>query len=273
MPAIDLARLKTQSAKLVDKFHNHYEFIEELINILQYYTNRTMRNSHIVKRLSIPTHHTPTPVLKQIERDLVPLADRFPSKALTLATELWKIGSLETRLLSANLIGMIAPIDAIPLLARLPDWLAQTTDKLVFQTLLVGSFSRIRRENPDAFFLILEEWLKSTRPNMQRWGMQALIPLISDSGFQNLPAVFRILQPAILSANLSTQSELQTCLKAIEQVSPKETILYLRELIFSNPSIKIIKIFNRMLPAFPPTFRTELGDILNQCRAHEDESN
>jgi hypothetical protein len=262
MPAIDLARLKTQSARLADNFSDHHAFLHEFNDILEYYTNRTMRGSQIAKRLNLPTYHTPAPVLRKIEYDLAPLAEEFPGKGIILASELWKSGTLESRLLAARLAGMIPPAEAIPLLARLPDWLAQTTDKLVLQAILTDAFSRIRSENPAAFFMILEEWLKSSRPLMQRWSMQALIPLLNDPAFENLPAVLRILRPAILAANSTTQLELQTCFITFERISLTETVFYLRELFSSEDTSKLTRIFQRMLPAFSPEFRSALHDII-----------
>jgi hypothetical protein len=264
MPAIDLARLKTQAARLAENFSNHPLFLRELHEMLDLYTNRTMRVSQVVKRLSLPTYHTPLPVLRQIERELAPLADRFPVKGVLLANELWKDGSLESRLLAARLTGMLPPSDAMPILGRLPEWLAQSTDKQVRQALLTDTFTRVRRENPDAFFLLLEEWLKSPRTAWQIWGMQALIPLLVDPGFQNLPAVFRILRPTIQAAGPTTQLELQACLAALERVSLTETTVYLRELLTNNPPSMLLRTMRRMLPAFSAELQSILRELLRE---------
>jgi hypothetical protein len=265
MPAIDLARLKKQAALLADNFSNHMAFLRELHEMLELYTNRTMRASQVAKRLSLRTYHTPAPVLRQIERELAPLADRLPVKGVVLATELWKDGSLESRLLSARLTGMLPPPEAMPILGRLPDWLAQTTDKEIRQALLTDTFIRIRKENPEAFFLLLEEWLKSPRSAWQIWGMQALIPLLNDPEFQNLPAVYRILRPAIRAAGPITQMELQTCLVALVRLSLKETTIYLRDILSSDPPSMLLRTFRRMFPAFPPELQTAVRDMLRSA--------
>jgi hypothetical protein len=263
MPAIDLSRLKLHAALVADNFSNHMAFLRELHEMLEHYTNRTMRASLVARRLSLPTYHTPPPVLRQIERELVPLADSLPVKGALLASELWKDGSFESRLLAARLVGMLPPAEAIPLLSRLPDWLAQTTDKEISQALLTDSFSRVRKENPEAFFILLEEWLKSPRSAWQIWGMHALIPLIKDPDFKNLPAVFRILRPAVQAAGPSTQLELQACLSALEIVSLTETSMYLRDLLSHNPSQTLLRTLRRMLPAFSIELQTSLRDTLH----------
>ncbi len=43
MPAIDIARLKTQAAVLVEKFDQSARFVSELREILDLYADRTLR--------------------------------------------------------------------------------------------------------------------------------------------------------------------------------------------------------------------------------------
>ncbi len=262
MPAIDLARLKTQAARLADKFDAPDVFVRDLREVLDYYTNRTMRISQLVKRLSLPTFHTPRPVLRQIERDLEPLAEARPLEAVALTNALWKAASLESRLLAARLLGMIPPAQAIPALTRLPQWLGESTDEEIRLALLTDSLARVRHENPEALFNLVEEWLKSPRSLLQVWGLQAVIPLLNEPDFENLPAVFRILRPAIASAGPSTQLELQACLEALGRVSLTETLFFLREILEAKPSPMLLRTLRRMLPALTPELQAGLRELL-----------
>ncbi len=100
MPAINLARLKTQAARLSDKFGEPEAFLHDLNEVLDYYTNRTIRSTQTVKRLSLPTYHTPAPVLRQIQFELDPLAQSRPTEAVVLVKAMWKAKSLKSRLLA-----------------------------------------------------------------------------------------------------------------------------------------------------------------------------
>jgi hypothetical protein len=262
MPAIDLARLKTQTARLSEHFAQPEVFLHDLQEVLEAYTNRTKRVSQVVSRLSLPTYHTPAPVMRQIERELIPLAEAQPLEGVKLVHTLWENGSLETRLLAARLLGMIPPLQAIPAFGHLPEWLGKSTDKEVRRALLVDTFARVRSENPDVFFRLLEEWLKSPRADMQMWGLQALIPLLQDPDFENLPSVFRILRPAARNASPTTQLDLQTCLTALEKVSLTETLLFLREMLEAAPRTDFQRILQRMLPAFSPRMQAGLRESL-----------
>ena len=265
MPAIDLAHLKTQAALLSDKFGEPDVFARGLNELLDYYTNRTKRLAQVVQRFSLPTFHTPKPVLRQIERELQPLADARPVEAIALTNALWKAGSFESRLLAARLLGMIQPAQALTAFSRLPDWLAVTMDKDIRHALLTDAMTRLRRENPEAFFILLEDWLKSPRPTYQVWGLQALIPLLHEPGFENLPAVFRIIRPAIEMAGPSTQTELQTCLAALAQVSATETIVFLREVLRSEPGPMMLRILRRILSALPEELQSGLREALREA--------
>ena len=271
MPAINLARLKTQTARLSDHFGQPEIFLHDLQEVLDFYTNRTMRTSQVVRRLSLPTYHTPVPVMRQIERELLPLAEAQPTESVNLVYALWDAGSLETRLLAGRLLGMIPTTQAVPAFSHLPEWLVKSTDIQVRQALLVDAFARVRRDNPDVFFLLLEDWLKSERADLQMWGLQALIPLLQEPGFENLPAVFRILRPAVRNASPTTQLDLQACLTALEQVSLTETLIFLREILNADPTPNFLRILQRILPAFSPKMQTGLRESLHARGSQEEE--
>jgi hypothetical protein len=231
---------------------------------LDFYTNHTIRTTQVVQRLSAPTYHTPRPVLRQIESELAMLAENDPLKAVDLVKVLWKANSLESRLLAAYLLGSIPSDKAMPTLTLLPGWINQSTDKEIRTALLTNALARFRREESEAFFILLEGWLESPQPAMQIWGLQALIPLLQDPDFENLPAVFRILRPAIHSLGPATQLDFQACLAALERHSLTETVAFLREIIRSNPQPMILRIFHRILPSLSKELQEALREILHE---------
>jgi len=264
MPAIDLARLKIQAARLAEKFAEPETFLRDLNEMLDFYTNRTIRAAQVVQRLSTPTYHTPRPVLRQIESELAPLAENRPHEAINLIKILWEADSLESRLLAAFLLGCFPSDQAIPALTILPAWLNQSIDKEIRTALLTTAFARLRREKPDTFFIILEGWLGSPQPTLQVWGLQALVPLLQDPYFENLPAVFRILHPAVQAAGPATQLDLRACLAALERVSLIETVAFLREIIHTNPTPMMLRIFRRILPSLSQELQEALRETLRE---------
>jgi hypothetical protein len=264
MPSINLSRLKTQVAQLAEKFGEPDNFLHDLNELLDFYTNRTIRASQVVQQMSVPTYRTPLAVLRQIENELAVLSENRTSEAAALTLKLWEAGTLESRLLAAHVLGNIPSSQAIPVLSRLPDWLNQSMDKEIRTALLTDALARVRLENPETFFIILERWLANPQPAIQVWGLQALIPLLKDPRFENLPAVFRILRPAILAASPATQLDLQACLGALERVSLTETMAFLREIMHDDPKPSMLRIVRRILPALSAGLQDGLRNILRE---------
>ena len=68
MPAVDIARLKTQAAVLVEKFDQPAVFLKQLHEILEMYADRTLRLGVVANPVSVlPAYRTPQSVLRQIE--------------------------------------------------------------------------------------------------------------------------------------------------------------------------------------------------------------
>ena len=110
MPAIDLARLRRQAARLADFFFLPEEFLRHLHEMLEFYVNRSLRTVEDVAPGSVlSTYRTAPIIIRQIELQLSPLASQNPSAALQLADMLWDQGYLEMHMLAAFLLGRIPP--------------------------------------------------------------------------------------------------------------------------------------------------------------------
>ena len=251
MPAVDLSRLKKQAAALADLFDQPEAFLRALHEMLELYVNRTLRTKNVAAPISVlPSYRTPSIVLRQIENELNLIANRKPAEALILADELWDDGYLETRLLAAFLLGRIPPREE-RLLARLTAWTGQVRDPEVRTALLTTSLTRLRREAPDNFLILVREWLHPAREKLWPNGIRALLALIADPDFENLPPVFEIVRPVIDNAPPAMQVDLRTLLTALYEASATETAFFLKQLIrdSQNPNTPII--LRRMAPNLP----------------------
>jgi hypothetical protein len=200
VPAIILARLKKQAIQLADLFDQPDEFIRQLREMLDSYVNYSRRRVDAVAPMSVlPTYWTPTSVMRHIESELALPAAEDPIRALELADQLWDEGYLETRLLAAFLLGHIPPQEE-HLLARLTAWTQQVRDPNVRASLLTTSLSRLRKEKPERFLILVNEWLHPERRRLWANGLQVLIPLVSDPQFENLPRVFETVRPILEAA-------------------------------------------------------------------------
>lgn len=265
MPAIDLARLKKQTAQLSDLFDQPPAFLREVREILEFYVNRTLRSQSVAPSSVLPTYRTPAVVLRQIETELGPLAERRPIQALELADALWDEGWLETRLLAAFLLGRLPPQEE-RLLARLTAWTQAVRDPSVRAALLTTSLTRLRNETPDLFLVLVKEWLHPARQRMWSNGLQALVPLISSPAFDNLPPVFEVLEPILKTSPATLQFDLQELIIALFEASPDETIYFIQQILKEAKSPSLAVALRRMSPELPQELQMSLREILRRTK-------
>jgi len=266
MPAIDLARLRKQTNTLVDFFFLPEDFLAHLREMLDFYVNRTLRKKeNIAPGSNLPTYRTPAVVIRQIEVSIGPTATENPHYALELADLLWDEGYIETRLLAAFLLGRIPPQEE-RLLARLTAWTQQVRDSSVQAALLTTSLARMRKETPDEFLVLIGEWLHPARQRLWPNGIQALLPMITDPDFDNLPPVFEIVHPIIKAAPGTIQNDLGDLINALYRASPSETTYYLRQILESSPNPLTAVTLRRILRLFPPELQSSLRDLVRRKR-------
>jgi hypothetical protein len=263
MPAIDLARLKKQTARLADIFDQPNAFLRELRDVLEFYVNRTLRSQSVAPSSVLPTYRTPVVVLRQIETEIGAVAERQPIQALELADALWDEGWLETRLLAAFLLGRIPPQEE-RLLARLTAWTQAVRDPEVRAALLTTSLTRLRKETPDLFLILVKEWLHPARQRMWSNGIQALVPLISSPDFDNLPPIFDIVEPVIKTSPGTLQFDLQELITVLYEASPEETIYFLQQILKESKSPLPAVALRRMSPELPPELQSNLREMLRK---------
>jgi hypothetical protein len=268
MPAIELARLKKQTAHLADHFDQPDDFVRALHEILEYYVNRSLREVDSAAPASVlDTYRTPSPILRQIEIEIAPLATAKPEQALELADRLWDEGWLETRVLAAALLGRLPPYEE-RLLARLTAWTKQVRDPSVRTALLSTGLIRLRREMPDQFLLLVGEWLNPERQRLWSNGIQALLPLIKDPGYHNLPPVFEILEHVVEAAPGMLQKDLVDLFQALYSVSPTETIYFLRQVLTNSKTGMTATTFRRIAPSLPPKLAESIRDLTRTKREY-----
>jgi hypothetical protein len=263
MPAIDLARLRKQAARLVDFFFVPDEFIKHLHEMLDFYVNYTVRKPPAsAPGANIQSYRTPLVVVKQIEMELARLAEKNENAdaALDLADRLWDEVYLETRLLAAFLLGHIQPREE-SLLTRLTAWTQQVHDQDLRAELLNSGLARMREEVPNQFLDLIGEWLQPNRPQLWPNGIQAVISAVSDPGFTNLPPLLKVVEPIVMAAPSKLQNDIEELILALYKVSPTETSYFLRQVLMSSENPMTIITFRRIAPSLPLELREEIREF------------
>ena len=262
MPAIDLARLRKQANRLADFFFLPDEFMKHLREILDFYVNYTLRTKeNVAPGSNLKTYRTPPAVLTHIENELRVVAEANPYFALELADVLWDEGALETRLLAAFLLGRIPPQEE-HLLPRITAWTQQIRDPNVRSALLSTSLTRMRKETPDQFLDLVREYLHPERSRTWANGIHALLPMIADTNFANLPPILDIVEPIIEEASSNLQDDLAELIVALYRASSNETTFLLKHILNNTQNPMTVVTMRRIATSFPPPLQVELRDLL-----------
>jgi len=262
MPAVDLARLRKQANRLADFFFLPDEFMKHLRGILDFYVNYTLRTKEkVAPGSNLKTYRTPPAVLTHIENELRTVAEENPHFALELADILWDEGALETRLLAAFLLGRIPPQEE-RLIPRLSAWTQQVRDPDVRSALLSTSLTRMRKETPNQFLELIREYLHPARTRFWSNGIQALLPMIVDTGYANLPPILDIVEPVLEAAPSTLQNDLAELIVALYRASANETTFMIKHILESSQNPMTAITLRRISPSFPPTLRGELHELL-----------
>ncbi|MBI5825464.1 MAG: alpha/beta fold hydrolase [Chloroflexi bacterium] len=262
MPAVDLARLRKQANRLADFFFLPDEFMKHLREILDFYVNYTLRTKeNVAPGSNLKTYRTPPAVLTHIENELRAVAETNPHFALELADVLWDEGALETRLLAAFLLGRIPPQEE-RLLPRLTAWTQQIRDPEVRSALLSTSLTRMRKETPNQFLELVREYLHPERTRAWSNGIQALLPMIADTSYANLPPVLDLVEPIIEEAPSTLQDDLTDLIVALYRASANETTFMLKHVLSTSQNPMTVITMRRISTSFPPPLQRELRELI-----------
>jgi hypothetical protein len=262
MPAIHPARMKIQVSQLGEKIREPDVFVRALHNLLDFYADRTYRPGQSGEPPPLlATYKTPPPVFRQIVREIASLAVVDPPAALALVDALWAEPTIEFRLLAIALIGKIPPIPHEPVIERIQSWIATTPENRLLDAILKQSLVHIRRECPKIYLQMIEEWLKEDELYRRQTGLRAMVPLLSDPKFENLPAVFRLLTPLIREPPSTLHLDLVAVLRTLVHRFPQEASYILRQNL-STGHPDTIWLARQVLNDFPNEIQGSLREAL-----------
>jgi hypothetical protein len=265
MPAIQLSRLKAETASLGQKFDYPIDFLHQLRDLLEAHANLVYRSGqtvHPVKKLRVL--HIPPLVLDQIESDLRHLCRKNPESALILIDALWESNTLEERLIATGFIGQL-PLDySDKVVQRIKAWSQPGCEETVLIAILNDASFELRQEAQELWLDIIHDWLESSTLLYQKLGLKSLLPLLNDDKFVNLPLIFRLIDPVIRIAPSTLQVEIQSVLAAFALRAPEEIGYYLQRIILTEPELspETAHLMRRTIPNLPEGTQTSLRELL-----------
>jgi hypothetical protein len=263
MPAIDLAQLRGEAFELAGSLERPAAFQIALRSLLERHSHRLLRRGFsLADRGALPAWDVPGILIREVEAAILPAGRKNPAAALQAAAAVWAAGRMEEKQLAAFLLGLAG--DPAEIRAHLLDWLGETEDPSVLQSLADHACPPLRRADPVLFRSDLRGWITHPAPAQRRFGWLALKAWTEQrssdavfSAFELLPLIFA----EIDSEALHTAAGLFT---GLARTSPFETQGWLSGLTpkAQRQSRKLIRL---ALPGLP----AETADFIRDMRRIE----
>jgi len=267
MPAIQMARLRQQSAALVELFDNPKAFIRALNDLFELYSDRVHRAGQAGEPPPLlQAYHVPFPLLRQVVLDLSPNASEDADRTLALCDILWAESFLEPRLLAISMLGK-APLKRMTsILESIQRWAQSTTEERLLNALAEQGLSRVSQENPAQLLEQTRRWLEAEELSLKRLGLQSLLQLIANPDFENLPALLHLLTPYVRIAPLPLRPDVLNLISALAHRSPRETAYFLRQNLEAPENPDAALLIRQSLRHFPDENQASLRAALRQIK-------
>jgi hypothetical protein len=266
MPAITPALLKQQAALLGDQYDSPAAFVRSLHHLLEFYADRAHRpgQTSLPPTLS-PAYKVRPQVLRLVLQELVARASDEPEAGLILCDALWEQPVIEFRILAADLLGHIASPTADPILQRIYSWSQPDLEERLLNELLDHGLAGLRKDYPGDVVNLIRNWLGSEQRFEQHLGLRALLPVVNDYDFENLPVVFRLIQPLVRVTPPALRPELLDVLGALANRSPGEAAYFLRQTVSLPNSPDTPLLIRQCIKEFPATIQDDLRKIVRSA--------
>jgi hypothetical protein len=266
VPAIQPARLRQQVALLAEQFDDPPAYTRSLHFLLDFYSDRARRPGKTGRPGPLlMAYNVRSPVLRMLVQELNPLIQENVQGGLALCDALWAEPYLEFRLLAAMLLGQIPPKPPEAITDRLERWITTDVEFILIEALLFHGVERLHREQPQVFLNLIESWMDSTKTFHQQLGLRALLRLINDPTFENLPVFYRLIQPLCQAAPAALRPDLLDVLSALAVRSPQETAYFLRQTLMFPDAPDTPWLIRQSLSRFPAETQSGLRQAMRNA--------
>jgi hypothetical protein len=264
--------LRQQAILLAGQFDDPPAFVRSLHHLLDFYSERVHRPGQAGEPPPlIAAYRSRPPVLRQIIQELAPLAKEKPAATMALCDALWEQPYLEFRLLAAALLGQTPAEPSEPILSRMVSWATKDLEQRLVDALLHQGMHSLRKENPAALLQLAETWLGEADVIYNQLGLRALLPLVNDPAFENLPVFYRVVQPLCRTTPAPLRQDLLEVLAGLARRSPVETAYFLRQSLELTNSQDTAWLIRQILREFPPATQNSLRETLRKLRLQTEE--
>lgn len=267
MPAINPDQLRKESYHLMEYFDNPVLFTRNLYHLLESYAENIHRPGQTrIQTPIIPSFKVKPTVLKILIKDISPLVNQNPTKALDLCDHLWEVPYFEVRIIAAMVLGKINLSPINPILIRIHSWIQKDTEELLINGILTYGLDTLRNQHSEVFYNLIDEWLSGKDVFFQKIGLRALFTYVENIKIENFPIIFRLVQPYCRKLPTILSPELTDLMRILAKQSPNETTYFLLQTMRLPDSPDTSWLIRQIMSTLPSSQQTELRTAIKELK-------
>lgn len=252
MPAVSVIRLQEQITTLIGRLSHPMDFYRALTDFLETYGDHAYRAGERVTGESIlPSYHVPPLVWRQLEVSLAQAARRFPQRTLDVIPLLLEAEYREPRYIAAWMLGHVPLSESSTVVELLQRLVFLDVDWNLLTVLLEKGTLTLRKEGEDILLQMLETWLSHEQSAYRKAGLLLCEGLIADPAWENLPALFRLLQPLVEKPEPTWLNDLVILFQNLAQRSPSEVSFFLKQILSKGENPLTARLARKVASVLP----------------------
>ena len=265
MPAVNLLRLREELNELLWNFTDPEAFRVTLLELLEKFAYTAYRSESKTRSVSTrPELQVSLIVLREMDLVLIPAIRKQPQAALAICDLLWNDENMDVCLIASRMLGEIPIEHADLVLNRAGEWALNGARHMTARTLLKNASALIMRTNPDLLLQKVRRWYVDPREEQNYLCLEGMAILVEDRSFENLPAIFTLVEALMGEASTGTQNSLTELFRVLYERTPQETIYVLRQCLDNDPNVSAQRVIRKLIPELPESVRKSMRDKLRE---------
>lgn len=263
MPAVNLLQLRIELNDLLWNFTDPPAFRKTLLDLLEKFAYTAYRSESKTQSVSTrPQLQVSLILLREMDLVLIPAIREQPQAALAICDLLWNDENIDVCLIASRMLGEIPIEHADLVLDRAGEWALHGMRHMTARTLLKNASALIMRHDPEILLRKVRRWYVDPREEQNFLCLEGMAILVEDNSFENLPAIFTLVEALMGEATMDTQKSLEELFLVLYRRTPNETVYVIRQCLKSDPNITAQRVIRHVIPEFAENVRKSLNDEL-----------
>ena len=263
MPAVNLLQLRVELNNLLWNFTDPPEFRKTLLDLLEKFAYTAYRSESKARAVSTrPQLQVSLILLREMDLVLIPAIREQPQAALAICDLLWNDENIDVCVIASRMLGEIPIEHAELVLDRAGEWALSGMRHMTARTLLKNATSQIMRTDPEILLRKIRRWYVDPREEENFLCLEGMAILVQERSFENLPAIFTLVEALMGEATIQTQRSLEELFQVLYQRTPNETVYVIRQCMKDEPNAAALRVTRRLIPTFDQKVQKSLQDEL-----------